>query len=144
MMRRLILAALCCAALIAPAPAAFTPPPVPQGSYTPFTPTISAGSGTLTTVSATGRWQQTGKRIDYAINISITTNGTGAQDVRATLPVPALAGVTQVGFGRNIATGPMLQAAVFGGSTLIINRYDNTYPGADGAVLIVSGSYEAQ
>lgn len=117
-------------------------------SWSTYTPTVSSFSGSFTSVSATGRYKQLGKTVHIAINVSITTNGTAATDVRATLPVNAYSGSTQLyclaGRAANVS-GKMLQGVIFNTSpTLcIINNYDNTYPGGTGEFLVVTGIYEA-
>lgn len=114
---------------------------IDNNAWTAYTPTITAGSGTITTKSATGRYKQLGKTIFLQMAITITTNGSGAVSVNATLPFTG--GSTCVISGReNIATGKMLQGIIVGGSIFILN-YDNTYPGADGANLFLSGVYES-
>jgi hypothetical protein len=114
--------------------------------FTTYTPVITAGSGTFTTVSATGRYRRIGKLIFIQITITITTNGTAAGSVIATLPFTALnlSGVTHVLAGRALApSGKMLQGQINSGVNFVnIENYDNTYPGADGQTLVVSGFYE--
>jgi hypothetical protein len=143
-MWRFVLAVIAAAALALPAGslrAAYTPPPVPQGAWSTFAPVITAGSGTFTTVSGTVRFQQTGKRVDFYLSVTVTTNGTAAVTVNATLPVAATStgGIVP---GRG-SSGKMLQGSVSGGTISILN-YDNTYPAADNSSIVVSGSYEAQ
>lgn len=123
----------------------FSPPAVPQGAWTTYTPTISANSGTITTLgTVVGRWQQTGKRVDLAISIPITTNGTAAGNIVATLPVAAASAATFAGREIN-TTGKGLTGSITAtGITITIQAYDNTYPGGSGYVILVSGSYEAQ
>jgi hypothetical protein len=111
-----------------------------------YTPTVTAGSGTITTASATGRYLKRGRRVDVQIRVTITTNGTGATSVNATLPFSS-ANVT--GIGRTLAgreetsTGHMLQGFISPNSTVVqIRSYDNTYPGATGRTLHVNGTYE--
>jgi hypothetical protein len=113
-----------------------------------YTPVITASSGTFTTVSAVGRYRQIGKLIFIEVQINITTNGTATGNVMATLPFTGVnaAGFAYSGmlFGRagNIS-GKVLQGYVVSNTNqLSINNYDNTYPGASGEVLILSGYYE--
>lgn len=110
-----------------------------------YTPTITAGSGTFTSVSATGRFRKVGRHVDFQMTVSITTNGTAATNVAATLPFAVGSTYSFVGYGReNTTTGNLLGVTLTAGATQcgIIN-YDNTYPGADGYVLHITGSYEA-
>ena len=113
-------------------------------AWTSYTPTVSAGSGTFTSVSATGRYKTIGKTTFIQIAVTITTNGTAASNVQATLPSTA-AGFHYALNGRETnSTGLMLNAVVFSGTNLVyITKYDNTYIGANGYVLSVCGVYEA-
>ena len=108
-----------------------------------WTPVLSAGSGTLTaaTVVASNYRRHDFNMVYFELRIDITTNGSAAGYVQATLPFPA-AGIA-VFAGRSLS-GKMLQGQVVAGSTAFgIVNYDNTYPGADGASLSMSGWYRA-
>jgi hypothetical protein len=107
-----------------------------------WTPTITAGAGTFTTVSASGRYVAIGRKVLWYAIVNITTNGTAAGFVQMTLPFTAAQ--NNLGYGREtVATGNML--AVTGGATTntaIITKYDNTYPGGSGYQLEVQGHFE--
>lgn len=60
-------------------------------AWTTYTPTITAGSGSFTTVSATGRWRRIGKTVVVQADITITTAGTAASTLFASLPLTAAA-----------------------------------------------------
>ncbi len=108
-----------------------------------YTPTITAATGTFTTVSATGRYWRIGMTVCFEMIITITTNGTAATAVRATLPINAPA-FSYTFAGRETAvTGNELQGIVSGiGNVMAIRNYDNTYPGGDGRSISISGVYE--
>jgi hypothetical protein len=111
--------------------------------WTAYTPTITAGSGTITTVSATGRYIRNGATVQLQIAVTMTTNGTGAGNIYATLPVQAAAHEYVIA-GRNNTTGKMLQGDIISGATEIrIFDYTNAYPIANGQIIYVSGSYES-
>jgi hypothetical protein len=111
-------------------------------AWTTYTPTITAGSGTITTKSATGRYKQIGKTVFVQLSITITTNGSGATYVNATTPVTGAA-FNYIIAGREVnVTGSILQGIVQPGNILIFT-YNNLYPAADGYNLILSGIYEA-
>lgn len=104
-----------------------------------WTPTILAGTGTITTSSASGNYTKIGRVYFWNVTITITTNGTGGSYVSFTLPAVATQGGVCYGRADNVS-GKMLQgkwpatataAAVFG--------YDNSYPGSNGEVLKLSG-----
>jgi len=111
-------------------------------AWTSYTPTITSGTGAITTKSATGRYRTINKTVFFEAEITITTNGTGATSVNATLPFTS-ANAKYVVAGREYAsTGKMLQGLINNSGTMQIYNYDNTYPGADGFGLALSGTYE--
>lgn len=117
------------------------------GTWTTYAPTITAQSGTITTVGAvTGRYRQIGKTVHVSLTIPITTNGTGAVSVAATLPVSPAASFdyAMAGHARAVS-GKMLKAFILPSSPtfLLIRNYDDTYPASNGEILAVSGFYEA-
>ena len=117
-----------------------------DGAWAAYTPTISSGSGTITTASGTGRWLKQGKIIHFAVVLTITTNGTGAGYIGFTLPSACAASVehTFVGQDRGITDDSTVSILQASSSTTIARTYFHTgaYPGANGAVIVVSGSYE--
>lgn len=111
--------------------------------WTAYTPTITPGSGVITTSSSTGRYIKTGATVQFQISVTVTTNGTGAVNINATLPAQA-ATHEYVVAGRNNTTGKMLQGDIISGATEIrIFDYTNAYPIADGQTIYVSGAYES-
>jgi len=108
-----------------------------------YTPTLSSGTGALTSASAAGKYIKNGKTVTFQIAVTITTNGTGATYVGATLPFQAAAQEYIVA-GRNNTTGKMLQGDIIAGATVMrIFDYANVYPAADGQILYVSGTYQS-
>lgn len=111
-----------------------------------YTPTITAETGTITTLGAvTGAYKRWDNSLDYAVDIAITTNGTGGGAVQATLPETAVID-NSVGAGREIAvSGKLLSASVPVNTARVdIRNYDNTYPGANGSRLVANGSIRIQ
>lgn len=116
-------------------------------SWSTFTPTITTGSGTITTLgTVVGKYQKIGKKLFITLSIPITTNGTGAVDVKATLPTGIAAATDCILVGReNNVTGSQLQASILATSGVMsITKYDNTYPGGSGYKLLVTGIIEVQ
>lgn len=113
----------------------------PYPAWTAYTPTITAGAGTFTAVSASGKYARVGNIMHVNITITITTNGTAAVVVFASLPTAAWAAA--VGCGReNAVTGSMLQVYVGGGTSVArVFTYNNTYPGGDGRTLYMTVAY---
>jgi hypothetical protein len=125
------------------------PLPVAQGgtgdsgtAWTAYTPVVTATSGTITTLGAvSGRYKTLGKTVFVQMDITITTNGTGTGAVVATLPVTSV--FFYIVCGREAALlGKMLQGIINANTVSIFNA-DNTYPGSNGARLIMSGLYES-
>ena len=117
----------------------------PAIPWTAFTPTITAQTGTITTSSATGRYRVQGKTVNVEYNIAITTNGTGTGSIVASLP-PGL-GTSAYPFiisGREAGVSGTAVHGYIGVSGTVMNifRYDNSYPGANGANIILTGTYE--
>jgi hypothetical protein len=110
-----------------------------------YTPTITAGSGTFTTVSASGRYTVFGKFVFIQITIVITTNGTAAGFVAASLPLFSVnaAGIIYYLLGRGLVSAKTISGGIGSNSNSCgIVNYDGTYPGASGETLTVSGFYE--
>lgn len=113
-------------------------------AWTAYTPTIGSGTGSITTSSATGRYKQLGKTVFIELKITITTNGTGATFLTATLP-SGMSCIADTFFGgkARAVSGKLVGAAVqASGSSLAIGNYDNTYPAADGEIIVISGVFE--
>lgn len=108
-----------------------------------WTPTVTSTTGTITTASATGFYAQIADGLAFIdLEVTITTNGTGATSVRATLPtgVTGVTGSTRVISGYSVTGMQSLVGRVVGsGNQVIITTDDGTYPGVDGEVLQVSG-----
>jgi hypothetical protein len=116
---------------------------LPQ-AWSTWTPTITAASGTFTTVSGAGRYIQYGKTVVWSATITITTAGTAAGAVLFTLPVNAQAALGYIGDGRETtSTGAALQVFTVAATTGRAIRYDDTTAIGSGRTLLLSGAYEA-
>ena|SRR3990167_1340763 len=117
-----------------------------DGAWAGYTPTISSGTGTITTASGTGRWLKQGKIVHFSVILTITTNGTGATSITFTLPQAGPVTNEYAFAGQEIATSGVGLTVKFrgGDSTTVVSvyKYDSTYPATNGSILIVSGSYE--
>lgn len=111
------------------------------GAWTAYSPTATPEMGAFGSSSVIGAFVALGKTIHFRAEITITTNGTGSSWINLSLPKAAAARAS--GVGRDIAiSGKTLQVAIANSNALILN-YDNTYPGADGALLTCGGTYES-
>ncbi len=108
-----------------------------------WSPTITSGTGSITTLgTVVARYRTVGGMVFISLYVVITTNGTGATDVRATLPF-ASASVAVLAGRENVATGVMIQGTISAGSSLVrMFTYNNLYPGGSGYELQLSGWYE--
>ncbi len=111
-------------------------------AWTAYTPTITSGSGTFTTVSGAGRYFLFGKTLFISVIVTITTNGSAAGYVNIPLPA-SLSTVTGAVFaGREYTLSGQMVQAFATGSAIQCYFVDNTYPGATGATILVSGTVE--
>lgn len=116
------------------------------GAWTTASPTPTPGAGAFTTATAATRYVVIGKTVVLSGIITITTNGTGSNFVSVPLPFTAAAGSTAyMGTGREsaISGAALTVTIVSGGTGVAIRKYDSTYPGADGAILNFTVTYEA-
>lgn len=113
-------------------------------AWSTYTPSLTAGVGSIASLGArAGRYTQVGKTVSVAINVAIQTNGTAAGFLVVGLPVTCK-GVVVLPGRENAVTGKMLYGvAVSAVTTLGVEYYDGTYPGTDGGVYVLGGSYEA-
>jgi hypothetical protein len=110
--------------------------------YASWTPSVSADTGSFTTVSASGLWLRSDARIDWHATITITTAGTATGSVRITLPCTPAGGFVHIGTGReSAATGAALVVINSGGGVASILTYNNASVIANGRTLQVAGSY---
>jgi hypothetical protein len=118
-------------------------------AWTPYVPTVTAGSGAFTSVASAGRWKRIGKTVFVVASIAIAPvgNGTAAGNINVSLPVTvnSVGSFNYYGSGREITTtGVEVQAwAPPGASWMTWAKYDNTYPGGDGRTIQASITYEA-
>ena len=104
---------------------------------TSYTPTVTASSGAFTTVSASGSYYDVGGVRFVDMTITITTNGTAAGLVRATLPSTPAADFNN-GMGRETAVAGFMCGAYGFASTnnlSIFKLADSSYPGGNGYVI---------
>jgi hypothetical protein len=115
-------------------------------AWSTWTPTISAGSGTITTSSTSwARYYQIGKIVFFNVSVTVSNNGTGAGRLRITPPVTPNASVRQPVSAFHITSLIGLSSYLEGSSgEIVVRRLDGTYPitGVPQSVE-VSGTYEA-
>lgn len=115
-------------------------------SWTTYTPTVTSGSGTPTTVSAAGRWKQMGKIVFAQVTVTITTVGTASGVVFVPLPTNASTSGVYIGTCYEfITTGNTGAAAIIGSSNatrLQTAQYNGTTFWVNGYQVGCSVTYE--
>jgi hypothetical protein len=112
------------------------------GTWTAYTPTVSAASGSITTSSALGRYIQIGKFVFAIVSVTVTTNGTGGGTLIASAPIVASGNSSTAIYRENAVTGTIGQVVTSGGD-FRINNSSNGYPAANGYVFLFGIGYEA-
>jgi hypothetical protein len=107
-----------------------------------WTPTITALAGSITTVTASGTYTKVGRQVTAAAVITITTNGTGAGAVYATLPFGTPA-TSYAGFGREagVLFATMNVVTLVSDNRMQITSYNNAYPGGSGSTIVATAVY---
>jgi hypothetical protein len=114
-------------------------------AWSSYTPSLSCGSGSLTSAAATGRYKTLGKTVWVEMHITIATNGSCGAWVYAALPVVAAAN-RYILAGLVYETGKSATGAILGDANTsfgYIRLYDGTYPAADNTHLVITGVYES-
>lgn len=116
------------------------------GTFEAYTPTVFSGTGMLTTLGTiVARSCQINKIIYVALDISITTNGTGATNVASTLPTTNAGSATLIGQEINATGKAVVGRIVASNAGFVTLTFDDfTYPGGSGYRIIASGCYETQ
>jgi hypothetical protein len=113
-------------------------------AWATYTPTISTGTGSLTTATTAGRFKQIGKTVFFQATVTITTNGTGASNIQLGLPTAAAAFKYPVSGYESGVTGKQLSGIINPSSSMVVvNFYDGMYPGGNGSAPVINGIYEA-
>jgi parallel beta-helix repeat protein len=101
-----------------------------------FAPVIGAAGGAITSSNATMVYQRMGKFVLVSLTVEIINNGTGAGVITVSLPFPVVSGSLS---GRETVVTGVSVMGLMNAGVLQLRRYDNGYPGANGAVLVLSG-----
>lgn len=114
-------------------------------AWSNWTPTLTCGTGAFTSAVGTrSRYKQIGKTVHYDIVVDITTNGTCATATLITLPTNFNATVgSYAAIGRNNTSGAVLIGMTTGTNQIRVTTTAGAYSGADGQVLIITGTYES-
>jgi hypothetical protein len=117
-----------------------------NAAWTSYTPTVTATSGTFTTVSASGKYIRVGKLCVTQFRVTITNNGTAAGQVLVTAPFTSNNSFNTafVGAGRetNAVGFTVTPRIINNDSTFYITKIDGTYPGGTTYVLDNTVTFE--
>jgi hypothetical protein len=119
---------------------------IDNNAWSTYTPTITAGSGTITSSTATGRYKQIGKTVHLEITATITNAGTGSGQLIATLPVNALSGTSYAGMSKeSFNTGKSGACQILSTDNTKVQAIDSTPATfiATNGVVIYGITYEA-
>ena len=110
-----------------------------------FTPSVSAASGSYTTVTATGKYVKVGRLVTIRMRVNITTNGTASNAmILGNIPFPTTDNNDFGGGTReDVGTGYAYTCSGNGTTEIRIQRYDATYGLGDGQGLTFCISYVA-
>jgi hypothetical protein len=111
-----------------------------EGNYTP---TVTAGSGSITSFTATAWYTRIGREVTVIANVAITNAGTGAGVCTISLPFTNNATVIASGTGReNAITGSQLQGSVaLSANTMDVRQFNNATIVATGAQIRINVTY---
>ena len=104
-------------------------------------PSITATTGTFTSVSCTLDYVKVGKHVSCSFSITVTTNGTAAGVIK--LPLPFAATANRYGGGGYSSGGHGFVISPYDASTAAILKYDGTYGAGTGQILYGSLTYVA-
>lgn len=101
---------------------------------------ISAGSGSITSYTATYQFTKTGSVVSLIFQITITNAGTGAGDINVTIPHTASSLIS--GSAREMdVVGFQCSCSGAAGTTFGVRKYDNTTIIATGHRIVGQVSY---
>lgn len=111
--------------------------PIYETRWLSHTPTVTSGTGTITTLGAVSTTYMVRGRVFLCTHdIVITTNGTAAQSISVTFPFSPAAVTHMIAAHEFAVVGKMLRGLT---STNLVTyaAYDNTYPGGTGAHIVM-------
>ena len=105
-----------------------------------WTPTVTSGSGSITTYVSAGKYTKIGRQVTLTWYVGVTDNGTGAGYIQVTgAPYSALVGNTAA-YLYNQSNGKAGSGAILG-TTLYMTDYAGAYPVATGQTINCAITY---
>lgn len=113
-----------------------------ESDWIQFTPTVTSGTGSFTSVSGSGKYLVRGKITHFTISVTCTTLGTASNYLVVSLPHDEKTGVDWSIHGRNSTLGLSVNGRVAANSSNInIRKYDSTFPIGSGETVTITGFY---
>jgi hypothetical protein len=108
-----------------------------------WTPSLSAGSGTITSFTSSGRYTKNGRLVTAEIRIDITDNGNAATGlIIGNFPFTAYGAKALTGAAREDASaGIGIVGSGLSTTSIYLTKVDNTYPGGTGYGFTIVVSY---
>lgn len=106
-----------------------------------WTPTVASSVGAITSVTATGKYTKIGRQVTIEISLSVTDNGTGSDSVRIGGLPYAAESTAYTGSGFNTSSGEASAVGFAATSTLVVYKYNATYPVTTGQGLAIVVTY---
>jgi hypothetical protein len=109
-----------------------------------WTPTVTSGSGSITTYTASATYTKIGRVVCLNIRVTLTTVGTAGGYLRITnLPFPPDVSIGSLtAYGREYqTTGYALSCEITTTPFLLWQKYDGTFLGANGYVFAITAVY---
>jgi hypothetical protein len=120
---------------------------VDESAWSSYTPTITSGSGTITTYTSSGKYKRLfGRTVIVRIRATLTTVGTASGNMLFTLPITAATGapVPTVQGRESGTTGKMVSGALNNSTTAYVVFYDaaSVFGGGNGTIVDATFTYE--
>jgi hypothetical protein len=112
------------------------------GALTGYTPTATAGSGSITSYTSSGAYIQIGKIVWFRAVVTITNAGTGAASLNLSIPINTVTTNAPIWGQEVVATGAALTGNLTAVNTCSVRFYDWTTCIATNRVLQIAGIYE--
>lgn len=113
--------------------------------WTAWTPTVSASSGSFSSLTAVARYARHGKTVVWFAKFTINTVGTASVYLQFTLPVNAVTQPIALGSGRVLAGSVSNSVQVFALTAGVarVSKYDDSTVIGTGNVIDLFGTYES-
>jgi hypothetical protein len=116
-----------------------------DNAWVEYEPIVVPIGGSVTTWGTVlGRYRKQGKRVDVKLTFTTTDIGTATIGFTATAPLAAGGSIANILVGKESAVNNKAIVGLLnaGSSSISIYNFDGTFPGVNGGVFTLSGSYE--